>query len=196
MLDEHHRVIVAHGGGETALGIVRGGRSDHLEARHVHEERVQALRVLRALAPALADDRAHHERTAFLAAEHVMRLRRHVDELVHGEHDEVHADMDVDRPQAGERHADGRTGHRIFRKRRAKDALASIALDQVPRRAEDRLRIIHVQAEEQHALVARHLLVGRLANRVDEGERPSGRHGDAVPPRPETRWTRQNRKRL
>ena len=128
MLDVQHRVVVADGGDQAALGVVRRGRRDHLQAGHVHEEAVQPLRVLRPLAPALADHRAHHQRHVHLAAVHVAALGGDVDELVHRQHQEVHADVDVDRPQPGQRHADGRAGHGVLGQRRAEDALGAVLL--------------------------------------------------------------------
>ena len=64
MLDEDHRIVVADGGDQAALGVVGVGRRHHLEAGHVHEHRMQALRVLRALPPGLADHAAHDQRHA------------------------------------------------------------------------------------------------------------------------------------
>ncbi len=172
MLDEHHRVIVAHCRGEAALGVERGRGRHDFEAGHVHEQRVKPLRVLRALPPALADDRAHHHRHVLLAAEHGIGLRRHVDDLVHRQHDEVHADMDVDRAQSGEGHADCHAGHGVLRERRAEDPLRTVFVSETARRAENGFRVVDVQAEKQHVLVARHLLVGRLTDGVDESQMP------------------------
>ena len=140
----------------------------------MHEEAVQPLRVLGALAPALADHRAHHQRHVDLAAVHVTALGGDVDELVHRQHQEVHADVDVDRPQPGQGHADGRAGHGVFRQRRAEDALGAILFDQAARRALDGLGIVHVQAEDDDGRIAGHFLVGGLAHGVDVGQSAFG----------------------
>ena len=136
----------------------------------MHEEAVQPLRVLRALAPALADHRAHHQRHAAPAAVHVAALGGDVDELVHRQHQEVHADVDVDRPQPARAPADGGAGHGVLRQRRAEDALGAVLLDQPARRALDRLGVVHVQAEQDDRRIAGHLLVGRLADGIDVGQ--------------------------
>ena len=115
MLDENHRIVVADRGDQAALGVVGVGRRDDLEARHVHEHRVQALRMLRALAPRFADHAAHHQRHLDLAAVHVAAFGGDVDELVHAQHQKVHADVHVDRPHAGHRRADRNAGHGVFR---------------------------------------------------------------------------------
>ena len=117
--------------------------------------------------------------TLDLPAVHVAALGGDVDELVHRQHQEVHADVDVDRPQPGQGHADGRAGHGVLGQRRAEDALRAVLLDQAARRALDRLGVVHVQAEEDDGRVAGHLLVGRLADGLDVGQRPlaGGRRG-------------------
>ena len=48
VLEDQHRVVVAHGALEQALGVVGRGRGDDLQARDVGEEGLQALGMLRA----------------------------------------------------------------------------------------------------------------------------------------------------
>ena len=139
MLDENHRIIVADRGDQAALGVVGVGRRHDLEARNVHEHRMQALRVLRALAPRFADHAAHDQRHLHLAVVHVAAFRGDVDELVHAQHQEVHADVHVDRAHAGHRRADRDAGHGVFRKRRAEHAFGAELVDQPAGRALDAL---------------------------------------------------------
>ncbi len=75
--------------------------------------------------------------------------------------------MDVDRAQAGERHADRDARHRVFRERRAEDALRPELLHQPARGALDRLRVVDVEAEADDARIALHLLERGVAQRVD-----------------------------
>ena len=128
--------------------------------------------MLGTLAPTLADHRPDDERHADLPAVHVPALGRDVDELVHRQHQEVHADVDVDRAQAGHRHADRGPGHAVLGERRPEDALGAILLDEPARRPLDRLGVVHVEAHDDHAVVPLHLLVGGLAQRLDERDRP------------------------
>ena len=148
MLDVHHRIVVADRGDQAAFGVVgRGGRGD-LQARHMHEERIQALRMLRALAPAFADHGTNHHRHGGAAAVHVTAFGGHVDELVHGQHQKVHADMHVDRPHARQGGADGDAGHGVFGQRRAEHALRSVLFRQTARRPLNRLGVVYVQAKQ------------------------------------------------
>ncbi|MND06610.1 hypothetical protein D3C83_280850 [compost metagenome] len=62
-----------------------------------------------------------------------MHLGRHVDELVHAEHEKVHPDMHVDRAQAGQRGADRDPGHRVLGERRPEDPLGAVFLDEATR---------------------------------------------------------------
>ena len=49
-------------------------------------------------------------------------------------------------------------------------AAGAVPLQQAARRALDGLGVVHVEAEDQHARVAGHLLVGGLADGLDVGE--------------------------
>ena len=62
VLDEEHRVVVADGGLEQALGVVRRRRRDDLEARAVHEHGLGVQRVVRPAVHAAAGRAAHDDR--------------------------------------------------------------------------------------------------------------------------------------
>jgi len=128
MLQENHRIGIAHRGRQQANHVDRRRRRHDLEARHVHEHRVEALGVLRALAPGLADHAAHDHRHLDLAAVHVVRLGRHVDDLVHAQHQEVHPDVHMDRAHAGHR---GREVRRRKHDHAALDVLGIQVADQL-----------------------------------------------------------------
>ena len=150
----------------ASYGVV----GDDLEAGHVHEEGVKPLRMLRALAPALADDGAHDERHVHLAAVHVVALRRDVHQLVHREHQEIHADVDVNGPQPTQCRADRRAGHGVLGQRRAEHAARPEFFDQSLRGALKGLGIIHVQTEEDHGRIAFHFLMARFADGLSVGD--------------------------
>ena len=170
MLDEDHRIVVANGVDEAALGVIGIGRRHDFQPRHVHEHGVQTLRMLRALPPGFADHAAHDQRHLDLAVIHVAALGRDIDELVHAQHEEVHADMDVNRPHPGHGRADGDAGHGIFRQRRAKHPFRTEDIDQAAGRSLDRLVVVDVETKDENARVALHLLRHRFAERIDIGQ--------------------------
>ena len=93
VLEDHHRVIVADGRLEDALGVVGVGDGDHFQARHADEIAFQALGVLTAAAGG-ANRRPHDQRHGDLSAGHVTELGDVVDDLVGGQQQEV-AILDV-----------------------------------------------------------------------------------------------------
>ena len=91
MLKEDNRVVVLDTGGQQALGIMSGGRHHDLEAGDVREQRFEALRMLRPLAPATPDHHAYRQRHAMGAAGDVVALRRGVEQLLERQEREVDA---------------------------------------------------------------------------------------------------------
>src|SRR3954451_21439079 len=87
VLHEQHRVGVAHGGDQQALGVLGRGGGDDLDAGRVQEPRLGVLRVERAAAEAAAarqpDGDVHREPLA------VVHLPGDVDELIEAAGDEV-----------------------------------------------------------------------------------------------------------
>src|SRR5215831_16964275 len=150
--------------------------------------------MLRALTPALADHGADNQRNANAAAVHVTTFGCDVDKLVHCQHQEVHANMDMNRPQSGEGHADSRATHRVFGQRRTEHALRTKFLQESARRSLNRLGIVHVEAEDDYAWVVDHLLLSRFADGIDVREdamgarpltpNPSPQRGEGRPPFP------------
>jgi hypothetical protein len=107
-LQEHHRVRVADGGDEQALGVVGGGGDHHLQAAHVGEQRLHALGVVLRGADAPAVRGAQHHGHGQRAAAAVAQARRVVGQLVEGGVGET-AELDLyHRLQAPDGHADGR----------------------------------------------------------------------------------------
>jgi hypothetical protein len=88
LLEEDHRIVVLDAGDQQSLGVVRVRRHDHFEAGDVREPGMQALRMLRALAPAAADQHADGQRYLGLPAEHVVPLGGLVADLLERSHRE------------------------------------------------------------------------------------------------------------
>ena len=109
-----------------------------------------------------ADRLAHDERHAGLAAEHVARFRRLVDELVDGAEREVgEAHLD-DRPRAHHGGADRGAHDAGLRDRRVGDALRPELLDEALVLAEH-AAAAEILADRPHGRVAPHLLGDRGA---------------------------------
>src|SRR5262249_50444367 len=140
---------------------------DHLETGHVHEHGMQTLGMLRALPPGFADHATHHERHLYLPTVHVVAFGRDIDELVHAQHEEVHADMHMDWSHAGHRSADRDAGHGVLRERRTENALGAELLHQAAGRTLDRLVVVGIETEQKDARVAPHLLRDRFPERID-----------------------------
>ena len=100
---------------------------------HVQEHRLQAVRVRRAELVAGALRHAHDQRHARLAAEHVVDVRRVVDDLVEREQREVDRHQLDDRAQAGHRRADAHADDRVLGDRRVAHALLAELLEQARR---------------------------------------------------------------
>ena len=143
VLDEDDRVGVGDRAREQAGGVGGGARHRHLQAGHVRQPGLEALRVLRAAALPRAALRPHDERHRQLAARHEVRLRRLVDELVERERDEVD-EHDLDhRSQSGLRRADRDAADRRLADRRVAHALGAELLGE-PRRRAPRPALGHV----------------------------------------------------
>ena len=123
VLDHQHRIVVADGGLEQPLGVVRRGGHDDLEAGDMGVHRLKHLRVLRAALCAAATRHANDHRHPRLAAEHVVELRQAVDDLVAGEQAEVGRHQLGDGAEAAERGADSRADDYFLGERGVFDAL-------------------------------------------------------------------------
>jgi hypothetical protein len=89
LCSKKNRVVVADRGAKKALGVVRRGRDDDLEARNVGEERVERLAVLAGRPRAGAEGGAQHHGGDRLAAEHVSEFGGLVEDLVEADAHEV-----------------------------------------------------------------------------------------------------------
>jgi hypothetical protein len=89
LLEEDHRVVVLDRDSEQPLRVVRVGGHRDDEPRDVREERLEALRVLRAEPHAAAGDHPQDERQIRRAAHHEPELRGLVEDLVERDAGEV-----------------------------------------------------------------------------------------------------------
>jgi len=101
-----------------------------------------------------------------LAAVHVAAFGGDVHQLVHGEHEEVHPDVHMDRPQPGQGHSDRSPGHGILRQWSSEHSLRTELMEEALGRALDRLRIVHIQSEDNNRVIASHLLLGGFPDGV------------------------------
>ena len=106
VLEEEHRVVVADGGFDEALGVVGGGRAHHLQAGRADEPHLGILRMERAAVNAAARGRANHDGHGRVPA--VAALGGEVDDLVEAAGDEIGELHLRHRAQAHQAGADGR----------------------------------------------------------------------------------------
>ena len=168
MLAEHHRVVVADGGGQQALCVIGVRGQHHLDARHMHEHVVERLRVLRPRAGARANHRADDHRHIGATTEHVPELGDLVEDLVEANADEVDEHQLGHRPQAREGCATGHADDGGFGDRGVDDTAATKLRGKTGGDAEGAAggfldttaateAAYHVLADNDHAVVAAHL---------------------------------------
>ncbi len=156
VLEEDHGVVVVDRRPQKPARIVRARREHDLQPRHVHEPRLELLRMLRARRPAGTALRANRQRHLDLPARHVPMLRRLVDDLLEGKRQEILVhDLD-DRPHPLHRRADPRADDRHLRDRRVAHALAAELLEQPLRHAHRAAHLGDVLAHQEHVVVGAH----------------------------------------
>ena len=172
VFQEDHRIGIADRGLEQALGVggIRG--RDHPQTGNVREPRRIILAVLGGDARGGTVRSAEHDRAAHLAARHIERLGRRIDDLVDRLHGEVEGHELDDRLQAGERRADAQAGKAVLGDRRVDHALVAELLQQSLRDLVGALIFGDLLAHHEHILVAPHLLGHGVAQRFAHG------HGD------------------
>ena len=167
-LEEEHRIVVADRGLHQALRI-GGARRDHdLHAGHVRVQALDAPGVGRAELSARAVVAAEHDRAAELSARHVEHLRGVVEDRVcSDERERPRHELD-DRAQAHRGGADRHAGEARLRDRRVDDAALAELGQHALRHLVGAVVLGDFLAEQEHALVAAHLLAHRLADGVAE----------------------------
>ena len=132
-LEKHHRIGIADGREQQAVGARRRGGNHDAQARNVREQRLRAFGVVLGRMDAAAHRRAQHERAREPAAGAVAQARGVIQQLVDRGIDEAH-ELDLgDGPQALRREPDAHAGDQRFRERRVDDALGAEALEQALR---------------------------------------------------------------
>ena len=113
---------------------------------------------------------AEHHRRFHLAAGHVERLRRRVEDLVDRLHGEVEGHELDDRLEAGERGADAEACEAVLGDRRIDHALRTELLQQALRDLVGALILGDLLAHHEDVLVAAHLLGHGVAQRFAHGD--------------------------
>ena len=112
-----------------------------------------------------------HDRAVDLAAAHIKRLRRRIDDMVDGLHREIKRHKFDDRPQPSEGGANANTCKTIFGNRRIQHALCAKFLQQALRHLIGALIFADLFAHHEDAGVATHLLRHRVAQGFTHGHR-------------------------
>src|ERR1039458_4591059 len=87
VLEENHRVVIAYGGFDQALGVVGRGRRHHLQSGRPHKPHLGVLRMERATVNAATRRRAHYYRHRSAPA--VTTLGGEIHDLVEAAGDEI-----------------------------------------------------------------------------------------------------------
>ena len=163
MVEEDHRVVITDGGFEQPLDIIGRAGHDHFDQRQVHKERVDSLAMMRAGANPAAVLGHKDNRQFGLTAKHIAHGRSLVGNLVKGQVQKGAEHQVNDRAQAGCRRANARAGNAQFRNRRIDHPLVTKLRVQTTGAGKD--ANAHIFANQQHILVATHLLTQRRLNR-------------------------------
>src|SRR6202035_69534 len=165
VLEDDHRVIVAHRGLQQALDIRGGARTDQFHSGDVQEQRVRPVGVLRGEGAAVIHAAAEDDRHTYLPAGHVPQFGSLVDDLIGGEIHEARNAQIHDGTQSRNRRPDPDACEGPFRNRRAPDARGVESVDDAAAAIDG-----DVLPHEDHALVALHLLDLRLNDRLKIGD--------------------------
>ena len=166
VLEEDHRIGIAHRGRQQADDVARRRRRHHLEARDHHAPVLDALGVLRAEARARAVAGAHHQRAFGLPVRHVAALGKFVGDVVEADREEIREHDLGDRLQARHRRAHGGAEDRLLGDRRVAHAQRAELLVEADGRLEHAAGFGHVLAEEHDVGIALHLLRDAADDRV------------------------------
>ena len=170
MLQEQDGVGIENGGQQQTLRVHRIGRHDHLQARDMREPGMHTLRMRRTLAPATAQDQANDDGDRPLTAEHKMPFGGIVDELVHGEEEEIQALMNGDGAHAAQGRTHRNASHGRFGSGNVEHAVVAVFFSQACRRAENALRIVDAEAIADQMRIKLHRDIQTVANGIDESQ--------------------------
>ena len=158
VLEEDHRVGVAHRCCHQPDHVARIGGRHHLEAGDHHAPVLDALGMLCAEARAGAVAGANDQRAFELAVRHIAALGKLVGDVIEADREEIREHDFGDRLEPGHRRAHRGAHDRLFGDRRVAHALGTELLVEPDRRLEHAARLGDVLAEEDHVGIARHFL--------------------------------------
>ena len=170
VLEEDHRVRIAHRRREQADHVARRRGRDHFQARDHHRPVLDALRMLRAEARARAVRGAHHQRALELPVAHVAALGEFVRDVVEAHREEIREHDLGDRLQPGHRRAHRGAKDRLLGNRAVFHAALAELLEQPDGRLEHAAGLADVLAEEDDVGIARHLLRDAAGDRLAIGQ--------------------------
>ena len=172
-LEHEHGIGIAHGGGEQTLGVRCGRRHDDLEPGCVGERRLDRVGVVLGRAHTAAVRHADGDGAVEPAATAVAQPRHLTHDLVVRLRAEAR-ELDLcDRHEARRGEAHARSDDRGLGDRRVEHARVAEPVEETVGDAEHAAVAADVLAEEDHAVVARHLVHDRV---VDRGEHVHDRH--------------------
>ncbi len=171
VLEEDDGIGIADRGLQEALVVGGRVRRDHLQARNLRVPGRIVLAVLRGDARGGAVRPAEHDGAAHLAAGHIERLGRGVDDLVDRLHGEIEGHELDDRLQARHRRTDADAGKAVLGDRRVDDAAGAEFLQQALRDLVGALIFGDFLAHDEDVGVAAHLFGHRVAQRFADGLR-------------------------
>ncbi len=168
-LEHEDRVVAADGAGEQPLGVRRVRRHDHGEPRSVRVGRLDRVGVQLGGAHTAAVGRAHGDRAVEAPAAAVAQPRELAHQLVVRLHREA-AELDLGQGhQAGDREPDRRADDHRLGDRHVEHAVRAEPVERAVGGAEHATVRADVLTQEHDALVARHLVEDRLADRRQHG---------------------------
>ena len=170
MLEEDHGIGIPHRGREQPFHVQRRRGRDDLQAGNRHRPVLHALRMLGAEARPVAVRRADDERQRDLSRGHVAGLGDLVGDHVPADREEIGEHDLRDRSQPGHRRSHRRPDDRLLGNGRVSHAPGPEPLEEPEGGLEDSARSADVLAEEDHALVARHLLRNAGGDGVPVGQ--------------------------
>src|SRR5579883_324672 len=166
VLDEQHRIGIAHRRFKHTFDIVWGRGHNHLQTGNVGVPGLEHLRVLCAALCAAAAGRTDHQGNLWLAAEHIAKLGGTIHDQVAGEQTKVNRHDFEDWSQALESGADGEAGNHLFRQGSIAYTLFAELIDQSFGHGVGSAVARDIFAQDKNALVASHFIADRLPQRL------------------------------
>ena len=162
VLEEDNGIVVADGGFNQPLSVVRRRGANDFQSGIVHKPHFRILRMKWAAVHAASAWATHHQRRG--RTPQIMRLRHHVADLVHGAGDKIHELEFCDWAHSGQRRSECRAHNGGFRNGRVDYTLGAEPIYKAVRNFECAAVDADVLAQAEHCRVPLHLLPDSLAN--------------------------------